>query len=362
MNKVFFKYIARGFWAPFFFGLGVFVSLMLFGSLFDKLNYFMKSSSGFEVFARYLVYQLPFFAVKMMPMATLLAVLTALGGMIAGGEWKAGMAGGWRPIEMAAPLLLCSVLTGLLHFAVQETLAPEFYMRSEYVFEGKLRGRGDWQRLFKRDVSFASGGEVFATAREYDGGKGQMSGVLVSVHKDGALSSEINAASAAWDPARRAWVFRDGALIKYGARGEKPESSEFAEYTGAALGPPGDLVLERLVPDGVAMRGVLARIKKLRAVGAPTVSETVLLYSKVAGPLANVVLAVLGLTLVLLIRMGRILSFGAALFTGFLFWVFMIMGQSAGEAELVPPLAAGFGPALVFLALSLLGLRRARVF
>ena len=322
----------------------------------------MKSSSGFDVFIRHLVYQLPYFAVKMMPMATLLAVLFALGAMIAGGEWKAGMAGGWRPIEMAAPLIFCSVLTALLQFAVQETVAPAFFMRSEYVFEGKLRGRGDWQRRVKRNVSFSAGDEVFVTAHIFDGGAGVMERVLVNIYKGGELSTEINAEKAVWDGALRKWAFYDGVLIKYGAYGEKPVSSDFKVFSGVALKRPGDLALERLVPDGVAMRDVLTRIKKLRAIGSPVVSETVLLYSKVAGPLANIVLAIMGLTLVLLVRMSRILSFGAALATGFLFWTFMIMGQSAGEAELVPPLAAGFGPALIFLALSFLGLRKAKVF
>ncbi|MBI4801625.1 MAG: LptF/LptG family permease [Elusimicrobia bacterium] len=362
MNKVFFKYIAKNFWGPFFFGLGVFMALMLFGSLFDKMNFFMKSSSGFGVFIRHLVYQLPYFAVKMMPMATLLAVLFALGGMIARGEWKAGMAGGWRPVEMAAPLIFCSVLAALAQFAIQETVAPAFFMRSEHIFEGKLRGRGDWQRLVKRDVSFSAGDEVFVTAHIFDGGAGVMERVLVNSYKDGNLSTEVNAQKAVWDGARRNWEFYDGVVIKYGARGEKPVTSQFRAFSGVAMNPPRDLALERLVPDGVALRDVLTRIKRLKAIGSPVTGETVLLYSKLAGPLANIVLAVMGLTLVLLIRMSRILSFGAALATGFLFWTFMIMGQSAGEAELAPPLAAGFGPALIFLALSFLGLRKAKVF
>ena len=79
MNKVFFRYIAKSFWGPFVFGLGVFVALLLFGSLFDKMNFFMKSSSDIYTFLEYLLYQLPYFAVKMMPIATLLAVLFVLG-------------------------------------------------------------------------------------------------------------------------------------------------------------------------------------------------------------------------------------------------------------------------------------------
>jgi len=40
----------------------------------------------------------------------------------------------------------------------------------------------------------------------------------------------------------------------------------------------------------------------------------------------------------------------------------MTMGQYAGEAELVPPVVAGFGPALIFLAGSFLAIRKSRIF
>ena len=112
MNKIFYRYIARSFWAPFGFGLGVFCLLLIFGSLFDKLNFFMKSGAGGGLFARYILYQAPYFIVKMTPMATLLAVLFSLGNMMSKGEWKAGLAGGWRPFDMLKPLLACAFLAG----------------------------------------------------------------------------------------------------------------------------------------------------------------------------------------------------------------------------------------------------------
>ena len=363
MNKIFFKYIAKSFWGPFFFGLGVFVSLLLFGSLFDKINFFMRSSSGFDIFLKYLFYQLPYFIVKMMPIATLLAVLFALGGMISKGEWKAGMAGGWRPSQMTLPLLVCSAAAAMLQFGVQETVAPSFYMKSEYIFEGKMRGRDDWKRLVRRDVSFSAGPDVFVTAQIFDGGRETMERVLVDVYSGGRVAAEINARRAVWDRAAGVWVFENGVLIKYARKdGGRPVTSDFKSYSGPLRSPPGTLILEHLVPDGVGMLDIADRIKRLEAIGAPVVAEKVQLYSKLAGPLANIVLAFTGLTLVLIVRMNRVLSLGVALATGFLFWVFMTMGQYAGEAEIVPPVLAGFGPAIVFLALSFLGLRKSRVF
>jgi len=245
---------------------------------------------------------------------------------------------------------------------VQETAAPYFYMRSEFVFEGKIWGRADWKRLARRDVSFSAGPDVFVTAKLFDGASETMEKVLVSGYDGGKMAFEINAGAAAWDKAAGSWVFTDGVLVKYGGPGRRPVTSPFKTLSGRLRAPPDALVLERLVPDGVSMADIAGRIRRLEAVGAPVIEEEVQFYSKLAGPLANLVLALTGLMLVLLIRMNRFLGFGVALGVGFFFWVLATMGQYAGEAEMLPPAAAGFGPAALFLTAALFGLRRARVF
>ena len=360
MNKIFFRYIARSFWAPFGFGLGVFCLLLIFGSLFDKLNFFMKSGEGAGLFARYILYQAPYFIIKMTPMATLLAVLFSLGGMMSNGEWKAGLAGGWRPFDMIKPLLVCALLAGLGQFALQETAAPGFYMRSEYLFEGKMRGRDDWQRLVKKDVSFSAGGEVFVTAHLFDGQRKTMKKVIVNIYKDGRLSLEINAASADWQPGVRRWVFSDGIMIKY--NGDlKPSTKRFDRYQSAISVRPENLVLEKLVPDGVSTSDVLRRLRRLEAVGAPAAAERTLFWVKLAAPLANLTMALIGAVMVLLARKNNLyFSFGQAVGFGFFFWAVVIMAQETGNSELLPPFVAGLGPAALFTLVSLWGLRRVR--
>ncbi len=362
MNRIFYRYIARSFWGPFCFGLGVFFLLLVFGSLFDKLNYFMKSSSGAGVFARYILYQGPYFIVQMTPIATLLAVLFAMGGMIAKGEWKAGLAGGWRPFDMIKPLLLCSALTGAGQLVLQETAAPDFFMRSAYLFESKIKmsARDDWQQMVKKDVAFSAGDETFVTAHVFDGRRRVMEQVIVSLYKGGDLFLEINAASAAWQPSLKRWDFNDGVMIKYGGEAG-PATRRFTSYQSAISVPPEDLVLERLIPDGVSSADVARRLRRLKAVGAPVSVESTLLWVKLAGPLANPAMALIGAAMVLLSkRNNKFYSFGLALGFGFLFWAVIIVSQEAGNSELIPPVLAGFAPAALFALVSLWGLKRAR--
>jgi lipopolysaccharide export LptBFGC system permease protein LptF len=360
MNRIFFKYIARSFWAPFGFGMAVFCLLLLFGSLFDNLNFFIRSGAGIGVFARYVLFQAPYFAVKMAPIATLLAVLFALGGMIANGEWKAGLAGGWRPLDMIKPLLACSLLAGAGQFVLQETAAPDFYLRSQRLFEEKLRNRGDWQQLVRKDVTFSAGGETLVTAAVFNGPLKTMSGVIIDTYRDGRLFLEINAAGAGWRPAEGRWVLDNGVMIRYD-EDKKPLLTRFKEYTSAVSVPPENLVLESLVPDGVSTLDLLRRLARLKTVGSPSTEERTLLWVKLAAPLSNPAMALIGAAMVLLIKKNnRFLSFGLALGMGFFFWAVLIMAQGAGNAELVSPALAGFAPAAFFALASLWGLHRAR--
>ncbi|MHB0996829.1 MAG: LptF/LptG family permease [Elusimicrobiales bacterium] len=360
MRRIFPGYIARGFWGPFGFGLGVFCLMLLFGSLLDKLSFFMKGGSDAATLARYIAWQAPYFAVKMAPIATLLAVLFALGGMMANGEWKAGLAGGWRPFDMIKPLLVCSALAGAGQLLLQETAAPELFMRAEYLLEGKVRAKTDWQHLVKRDVAFSAGDDTFVTAHIFDGHRNAMDRVIVSVYRDGELSLEMNAASAAWRPELRSWFFADGVMMDYGAPAG-PSVTRFKSYRSAISVAPEDLVLEKLIPDGLSSAGVLHRLRRLRAVGAPAAEERTLLWVKLAAPLANPAMALIGAAMVLLLpRNNRFFSFGVALALGFLFWAVIIMAQAAGNAELLHPALAGLAPSALFALASFWGLRRAR--
>jgi len=360
MKKVFHRYIARSFWGPFGFGLMVFCLLLVFGSLFDKLSFFMKGGSGAGVFLRYMAWQAPYFLVKMAPIATLLAVLFSMGGMLSSGEWKAGLAGGWRPFDMIKPLLLCSVLAGAGQLVLQETAAPDLFMRSEYLMEGKVRAKNDWQHLVKTDVAFSAGDEVFVTAHVFDGQRRVMERVIVSIYKKGAQFLELNAASAVWQPALKRWALNDGVLIKYGAE-SGPSFKHFAVYQSEISVPPENLVVEKLVPDGLSSLDLLRRLKRLRAVGAPSAEERTLLWVKLSAPLANPAMALIGAAIVLLVRRNnKFFSFGVALGLGFFFWAVIIMAQAAGNAELLPPMLAGFAPSALFTLASLWGLRRAR--
>lgn len=359
MKKVFFRYVASLFWGPFAFGLGVFLALIMSGTAFDKLAVFSRNDAGAGLFLSYIALHAPYFAARVIPMATLMATLFALGGLMSRGEWKAGLAGGYRPAQMLAPLLACSMGAAALHFAVQELLVPPSYMRAQELYYEDLRGDRGWRRLVQRDVSFSVGGGVFLTARVFDGGAGRMEKVAADIYRDGQLAGEIAAGSAVWDRGLGRWVFNGASVTEYLPSG--PAVSGRESYVSGISLAPENMVVDKLVPEGISMRGLFLRIGRLRFIGAPAAEESTVFWGKLAAPLANPVMALLGAAVALLLGShGKLFNLGIAIGSGFLLWAAMMFGQSAGQVEILGPLSAAFGPLLAFLLLGLWGLRRAR--
>jgi lipopolysaccharide export system permease protein len=90
--------------------------------------------------------------------------------------------------------------------------------------------------------------------------------------------------------------------------------------------------------------------------GASTRLEEVALHSKIAFPLANLVIFMLGVPFGLKMRASRALCFAEALGIAFLFWWVLSMGQTLGEAGRLPPWAGAWFGNILFGAAGLWGL------
>ena len=363
MMKIFQSYIARHFLVPFVAALSVFTGLLLLGNVFGHLYVFTKGEVSVLVFIKYILCQAPYFMVKIMPIATLLAVLAALGEIIKSGEWKAGMAGGWRPLDMLMPLVLCAAAAGLLQFAVQETAAPSLYLESEHIFRRDIRGRDDWARLVVNNVSFSAGEGRFVTCRVFDGRVNTMQQVVLSAYSGMKLGYTLQAEKAVWNAEKRSWDFNNAVETIYGETAIPSVKKYKKRETEVSVGPE-NLILENLVPDGINLAGLLDRIKKLRLVGAPSVTERTLFWCKVSAPFANIIMALIGASIALLFTRGRknSLSYGIAIGIGFVFWAALVFSQEIGNAELMSPFMSGISPLVVFGIFSVWTMRRARVF
>lgn len=377
--KIFPRYIAAHFWGPFLFGMAVFAILVFLADSFENLNTFIKSQAPTRIIIKYLVLRIPYWTMKIIPVATLLAVLFALGELINAGEWKAGLAGGYHPGQMVLPLILCSAAVAAGSFVLQESLVSSLQSKAMRIYRKDIRGDSDWKGLKAQDVTLSAGKDRFISARIFDAEKGTMQRVVLDIYQDRHLAFQIDALSARWDSPGKRWVFISGVERRFTSSRHAPRPQPAG--AGAALSPispwetglegradtslfmernfktwrsdieisPRDLIIDAPETEDLTIRETLNRLRRLKKIGASTLKEQVAFQSKLAFPLSNIVMCLLGIPFALRLRMfNRMRCFGLSIGTAFLFWWVMSLGQTAGESGALAPAIAAWGPLVIF--------------
>ena len=93
MPRIYF-YIARKFWGPFLFALGVFAALVVLGDTFEKLKTLNNGYSTLGAVLSYSLATFPNWLATIMPVACLLGAISVISEMVANGSgpraWRAG--------------------------------------------------------------------------------------------------------------------------------------------------------------------------------------------------------------------------------------------------------------------------------
>ncbi len=90
-------------------------------------------------------------------------------------------------------------------------------------------------------------------------------------------------------------------------------------------------------------------------------SEEVELYLKLSVPLANLIVIFIGAPLALTShRQGMAFGFGLAVILGFGLWGALAVGRALGQNGTLPPMLAAFLPDMIFFAMGLVLLFRAK--
>jgi len=99
----------------------------------------------------------------------------------------------------------------------------------------------------------------------------------------------------------------------------------------------------------MSYRELRAYVRRLRASGARVESFLVDLHLKLAFPLVNFIVVLIGASLATRLRMqGAALGFGLSVLIAFLYFAFMRTGQALGHGGALPPYLAAWLGDIVF--------------
>jgi lipopolysaccharide export system permease protein len=332
---------------PFVFGVGVFALLIFLADFFDKMPQLFQSPASLWVILQWLWLDVPYWTVRIIPMATLLATLFAVTGFIRSGEWIAVQASGFEPKIFLRPLLIMAILVTAISFIAQETILPICYSRAQFLWRDQINPKWEWDKY--RDVMLVAGPGLFITAQTFLVKEGRMVWPVLDYYREGRIERQIVAKEADWDADASRWIFLNGTERSFRADETVEEEKDFVRSVSDLDSPPKALIPRSKNPDEMSLAETLKYLRQVRMLGGSSREAWTSLYAKIAYPFSNLILCALGIPLALkLRRSSKIVSFGAALALSFIYLWVMEMGRALGVTGRVPALVGAWTANILF--------------
>lgn len=352
---IFTRHMTGRFLKPFAFGVGLFSVLIFLGDTFDKMNYIVKSRAPLGIILECLWLGVPYWAVRVIPMATLLATLVAVGGFVQSGEWLAAQACGLETKRFWRPVLWCSLAVAALAFGAQETIMPAAWARSQKLWHERVHPQWEWTTY--PGVALDGGDGRFVQAWMFMPLEGRMNRPTLEQLGPQGVASQLDAKYALWDAAVGRWIFHQGVERTFGPQGavERPFAAATSNFDVAPL----DLIPRPLNPDEMTLRQVLSYARRVGRFGGSPREYEVAAWAKIAYPFSNLVICALGIPIALRLRKSsRVVSFCGALGISFAYLWCMEIGRAMGAGGTLPAWAAAWAANALFGATACVLIRR----
>lgn len=357
--KVLDRYLLRSFLLAVGGALGAFLAVTIVVDVFERLDTFLDHHVRLILVLQYYVATLPFLVSVVLPIATLIGVLFALGGMARRNELVAMTAAGVSLYRVLAPLLLTGVALSAIGLVFSTELAPRGTRLADDVWDHEIKERPRMRGNMRRDLNYlGAGGRIFLI-RRYDGSKGRMEDVVVQQFAHGTLVHRIDAKTAVWHDGN--WVFRDGYLRRFREDGP-PQVEAFQERVFDEIHEtPRDLLQVVGEPDEMTLGELRDQAHRTASSGGDVTRFAVDEHARWSFPFASFVVILLGAPLAGAIRRGgQALGFGLALLLGFGYYILLRIAQTYGLNGTLPPWAAAWLPNMAFLIAGAFGFWKTR--
>ncbi|MGB2578486.1 lipopolysaccharide export system permease protein [Elusimicrobium simillimum] len=360
--KIIYRYIAGKFWMPFFFAMAMFCILVLLGDFFENVKIITNGYASFRLILKYCLLNLPGWLGMLIPVACLLAALFVISDLVAGGEWTACLASGYRPRQLFMPIIACVLLVVAVNSWLQEFVFPKVNQRAEEVYHKRLKGEKDFKPGIEQDVTLRIGDSEMLFA-----GKIQSNSIVitdVSFEKYNSaweIERQVVAKSMVWDGNVDNWYFYNGVERTF-ANGIELKETPFEKLLSPLKIAPEDISVGSTEEKTYSIKQLLKKIDFLKRSGLVSYKETTNLHNKIAMPFMTVLMCLLGMPFAITVRKkGKIVNMIAAMVMSFTFWWVMTMAVTAGENGVLSPVVAGWGIVVLCAAAVLIEFRIMKV-
>lgn len=348
-SPLLFGYIARKFWGPFFFAMGVFAALVVLGDTFEKMK---NLGNGVTTLGDVLLYSLttfPNWLTTIMPVACLLGSISVISEMVSNGEWTACVAGGFAPRQLFKPIIACILGVCAVTMLMQEFIVPPLNIKADYIYYTRLKPHKDYNQYLENDVLIKFSPKQMLYAKTVDLTQGAMYHVSLDTYNDQwDIAEQIAAEKMSWNKDTQQWFFTKGVHRVFAGEMDTLEQP-FDTLVSPLIIRPNQMSVGRVDEDVMSIRELTKRIHFHKKTGISAYSAETQRQTKLATPFATLVMCLLGMPFAISTRRkSKILNIIASMVIAFTFWWIISMSTSVGQNGYINPFLAGWGPTLLF--------------
>lgn len=328
------------------------LALYYIGEFIELSEKLSKGQATMPMIAEYFYYATPKFIYFVVPLATLVAVLTTLGGLTRTNELTVMRACGTSLYRIALPLIVLALMWSAMMFTLEDRVLTHAEQRAE-VLRNTMRDRP--QRTFNlanRSWLVGKDGHTLYHYAVFDVGAQTLR--RLSIFETALSPYRMTSHTFADQVVFRdgAWAATDGWTQQLDDRGRQRRATFTTR--ALALDEPADFGTEQIEAEFMNYRELKTYISRLDESGISIATHAVELERKIAFPFVTLVMTLIAIPLgVTTGRKGALYGIGLAIVLAVAYLLTSSLFIAFGSASLLPPPLAAWATNILFAAASL---------
>ncbi len=335
------RYVLGTFGRVLMWSMLAFLSVFVLIDLVDHIDDFIDDQAHIVSILKYYLTILPQYVDFVLPISMLLASLFTISLLSKNQEYTAILAAGVSLARMSRWILLAGLLIAAGATLFREEVVAEANRRHTDVKEHEIEGRPRTD-LFGRTnfVHSDAAGRVYVVSR-FRTRPPTLDRLSIQTYSDSTLVERIDAERAVWEGDH--WRLERGTVRRFGPDGRE----QVERFESRALEPPVEapehFSRKRPDPDEMNWKQMRDFAEWVESTGGDATPYRAIMANKLAFPLVNFLVVVLGLALGAARRKPTLWAgFGLTVGLAFGYWVLMDIGLSLGKSGLIPAWASAW--------------------
>ncbi len=351
--RVLYAYTVREFLKIFIAALAGLLIVCLVGDAADRLNDFIDAQAPSALIVAFYLNMIPFYAMYVLPAASLIATLFTLGQMSRHNELTAMLSSGISLGRILLPIYVLMLLLSAGSFLVDETLVPLTNENKKDIMDYRIKGRPQPTSEVRQNLDYLGEDGRRWSAGVFRPKKAELEKVRLlqfsGPAEDLSISFRLDAPRARFVP-DSGWVFYDGSCRQFDPGGSQEWAVSFRRLVLPGLSErPADFSIEVKEAQVMNFRELSSAIERKRRNGIKVTRDEVELWLKTAMPAANFIIVLFGAPLaVSRRRMGPGIGMAVGLVVYMAFMGSFYVTRSLGYSGMIPPVAAAWTSNFLF--------------